>query len=87
MCPLFSILSLVFGYMARNKIRESGGRLKGDDLALVGIIISWILVGLILLVIAIIIIGVFVGWWQSTSMLVPQQVALLLPLQAVLLVA
>lgn len=87
MCPLLSILSLVFGYMARNKIQESGGRLQGDGLALAGIIVSWILVGITLLVIVVIIIGIAVGWWQSTSMLVPLQVAALTPLQTVLLVA
>lgn len=86
-CPFLSILSLVFGYMARNKIQESGGRLQGDGLALAGIIVSWVLVGLTMLGIIIVIIGIAVGWWQTTSMLMPIQVAALAPLHAILLVA
>ncbi|MBU0493093.1 MAG: DUF4190 domain-containing protein [Chloroflexi bacterium] len=32
------ILALVLGYMARNQIRESGGALRGEELAVVGLI-------------------------------------------------
>jgi hypothetical protein len=32
------ILALVLGYMARNQIRESGGRVRGDEFAIVGLI-------------------------------------------------
>jgi hypothetical protein len=42
LCPyVFSVLALVFGYMARGEIKRSGGRLGGDGLALAGIIIGW----------------------------------------------
>ena len=41
-CPyIFSVLGLVFGYMARGEIKRSGGALGGEGLALAGIIISW----------------------------------------------
>ncbi len=32
------VLALVLGYMARNQIRESGGRLRGDEFAIVGMV-------------------------------------------------
>ncbi|MBU0493095.1 MAG: DUF4190 domain-containing protein [Chloroflexi bacterium] len=32
------VIALVLGYMARTQIRESGGAVKGDELALVGMI-------------------------------------------------
>jgi hypothetical protein len=39
-CPyVFSVLGLVFGYMARGEIKRGG--LGGEGLALAGIIISW----------------------------------------------
>jgi hypothetical protein len=42
LCPyVFSVLGLVFGYIARGEIKQSGGRVGGDGLALAGIIISW----------------------------------------------
>jgi hypothetical protein len=41
-CPyVFSVLGLVFGYMARGEIKRAGGGLGGEGLALAGIIISW----------------------------------------------
>jgi len=32
------ILALVLGYMARNQIRQSGGALRGEELAVVGLV-------------------------------------------------
>lgn len=43
------IVALVTGYPARKEIRESGGRLTGDGLALAGIILGWISIGIGLL--------------------------------------
>jgi hypothetical protein len=41
-CPyIFSVLGLVFGYMARGEIQRAAGGLAGEGLALAGIIISW----------------------------------------------
>jgi hypothetical protein len=41
-CPyVFSVLGLVFGYMARGEIKRAGGGLGGEGLALAGIIIGW----------------------------------------------
>lgn len=43
---LGSIVALVTGYMARNEIRDSGGTVGGDGLAVAGLILGWIGVGL-----------------------------------------
>jgi hypothetical protein len=37
-----AILALVFGYIARKQIRESGGRQKGGGMAVAGIVLGWI---------------------------------------------
>jgi len=43
------ILALVLGYMARNQIRESSGAIRGDELAIVGMITGGISLALGLL--------------------------------------
>ncbi|TET53991.1 MAG: DUF4190 domain-containing protein [Anaerolineales bacterium] len=57
-----SIVGLILGYMARNQIRESGGRMGGEGLAKGGIILGWvgILGGLIIAcLIVLLTLGVF----------------------------
>jgi Domain of unknown function (DUF4190)/zinc-ribbon domain len=44
-----SILAIVFGYMARRDIRQRPGELAGDGIALAGIVMGWIAVGLAVL--------------------------------------
>jgi hypothetical protein len=46
-----SILALVFGYQAKNQIDASGGRESGRGMAVAGIVLGWIGVGLLVLVI------------------------------------
>jgi hypothetical protein len=46
---LGSILAIILGYMARNEIRQQPGELSGDGLALAGIVLGWISVGLAVL--------------------------------------
>jgi hypothetical protein len=41
-----SILALIFGYMARSDIRKRPDEVTGDGLALAGIVLGWISVGL-----------------------------------------
>jgi hypothetical protein len=43
---LGSILALVFGYMARNDIRQRPDEVSGNGLAVAGIVMGWIAVGL-----------------------------------------
>jgi hypothetical protein len=45
-----SILALVFGYMAKTQIDASGGRESGRGMAVAGIVLGWVGIGLILLV-------------------------------------
>ena len=49
---VLSIVGLVFGILARKEIRESNGTLKGDGLALTGIITG--IIGIILVIVSII---------------------------------
>lgn len=48
-----SILAVVFGHAARSSIRQSQGRLVGDGLAVAGLVLGYIGVGLLVLGIAI----------------------------------
>jgi hypothetical protein len=43
---LGSIIAVITGMMARKEIRESGGALAGDGLAVAGLVMGWIGVGL-----------------------------------------
>lgn len=46
MLPLIgNVLAIIFGHMAKNEIARSGGRLTGDGLATVGLILGYIGVG------------------------------------------
>jgi hypothetical protein len=46
-CGLTGVLALVFGYIARGQIRQRGE--QGDGLAIAGIVLGWIWVGLLAL--------------------------------------
>ncbi len=49
--PPFGILAAVFGHVARSQIRKSAGRQKGAGLALAGLILGYLGLGLVLFVI------------------------------------
>lgn len=67
-CPLlFSVLGVIFGYMARTRIRESAGRLQGDGIALAGIIIGWIGIGIVVAVVVLMLILLAVGAFETSS--------------------
>jgi hypothetical protein len=53
-----SILALVFGYIAKSQIDDSGGRQRGRGMAIAGIVLGWIGVGLLILVIVLVSTGV-----------------------------
>lgn len=44
-----SILALIFGYIGRNQIDQSGGTQTGRGMAIAGIALGWIGVGFVLL--------------------------------------
>ena len=41
-----SILAIVFGFIARNQIEQSGGRQQGSGMALAGIILGFVWIGI-----------------------------------------
>src|SRR5918995_1248899 len=61
LCIIGGILSLVFGYIARRQIDESGGTQGGRGMAIAGIILGWIGIGLGIAYIVVIIIAVIVS--------------------------
>jgi hypothetical protein len=46
LCGLGSVLAIILGFVARSQIRASGGREGGDGLAMAGIILGFVVVGL-----------------------------------------
>lgn len=48
-----SILALVFGYVARRQIRDSGGRESGHGMAVAGIVLGWVGIGSLCVVLVI----------------------------------
>ena len=56
-----AIVALITGYSARNDIKSSNGLLKGDGMALAGIIIGWVNVGLVVVPVCIIVILALLG--------------------------
>lgn len=49
--PPFGILAVIFGHVARSQIRKSAGRQKGAGMALAGLILGYLFLGLVLFVI------------------------------------
>ena len=48
-----SVVGIVFGFIARTRIRESNGSQRGNGLAIAGIVVGFVVVGLVLLVIVV----------------------------------
>jgi hypothetical protein len=47
---LGSVLALVFGYVGKNQIDRSGGQESGRGMAVAGIVLGWIGVGILILI-------------------------------------
>ena len=47
---LGSLVAIITGHLARGEIRRSDGRLDGDGLAVAGLVLGWIGIGLAVLV-------------------------------------
>lgn len=58
---LGSILALVFGYVAKRQIADSGGRQGGGGMATAGIALGWIGVGILALILLIATLGAAAG--------------------------
>jgi hypothetical protein len=65
---LGSILALVFGYIAKDQIDRSDGRQTGRGMAVAGIVLGWVGVGLLLAMIALMIAGVSMMPWGDGPM-------------------
>ena len=50
-----SILALVFGYIARKQIDESNGREGGRSMAVAGIVLGWVGIGVLALIIVLVV--------------------------------
>ncbi len=46
---LGAIAAVILGHLAKKEIRESGGRLSGDGMALAGLILGYVQIGLVVL--------------------------------------
>lgn len=60
---LGSVLALVFGYLAKSQIDESRGAQGGRGLAVAGIVLGWVGVGLIALAVTLFLLGAFTMPW------------------------
>ena len=61
LCIIGGILALVFGYISRRQIDESGGTQGGRGMAIAGIILGWIGIGLGIAYIVVIVIAAIVS--------------------------
>jgi hypothetical protein len=56
-----SILALVFGYIARRKIDRNPSLLGGRGMAIAGIVLGWVGVGVLILIVVVAIVRAIVG--------------------------
>jgi hypothetical protein len=66
-CGIAGIVAIVLGNQAKNEIDASGGQLEGRGMALAGIIMGWIAVGIMVLGVAIFLLIVIVGASSSSG--------------------
>ena len=57
LCGIGSILAVIFGYVGKGQIDRSGGAQSGRGLAIAGIVLGWIGIGLLVIFIVLAIIG------------------------------
>lgn len=58
LCGIGSVLALIFGYMGKQEIDDSGGVERGRGMAVAGIVLGWVGVGGFLLWMALYIAGI-----------------------------
>jgi uncharacterized membrane protein len=54
---ILAVLALVFGYLARGRIRRSGGKLHGSGMATAGIVLGWIETAILVLYVVLVATG------------------------------
>ena len=55
------IAGLILGYQAKKEIRQSGGRIEGENLATAGIIVGWIGIAMDILIVLFLGLFIFLG--------------------------
>ena len=60
-----SILALVFGYIAKSQIDNSNGTQTGRGMAIAGIVLGWIGVGILVLLIVLFLVGAAAVPWEN----------------------
>ena len=56
-CWIGSIPAVIFGYLGRRQIKESGGTQTGDGMAMAGIVMGWIGVAILILYLILLAVG------------------------------
>jgi Domain of unknown function (DUF4190) len=56
-CGIGAILALIFGYVALGQIKRSQGSMSGRGMAIAGVVLGWVGVGLLVLTIALGVVG------------------------------
>ena len=54
-----AIAAVITGHLAKKEIRDSGGALSGDGMALAGLILGYVQLGLILLALVVLVVAIF----------------------------
>ena len=58
-----SILALIFGYIAKSQIEQSGGREQGMGMAVAGIVLGWVGIGVLTLFLVLLLVGATSFFW------------------------
>jgi Domain of unknown function (DUF4190) len=69
LCGIGSILAVIFGYVGKGQIDRSGGTQSGRGMAIAGIVLGWIGIGILAIFIVLGIIGALNGSGSSQQAL------------------
>lgn len=58
-CAIPGIVAIVLGHLALEQIEDSGGLKRGKGMAIAGIVLGWVGIGIV---------GVLVFWWFVTAL-------------------
>lgn len=64
-CQICSVVAIALGFLAKGEIKKANGRLEGDTMATVGIVLGFLGVLWAIIVFLSIISGMFTGIWES----------------------
>jgi hypothetical protein len=64
---LGSVLAIIFGYVARNQIRQRPDEFTGNGLAVVGLVLGWLMVGISVVALCLGLVGLLIFFRASGS--------------------